>query len=270
MERYKIGILTGGGDCAGINPAVKWVVKTALDTRLAAERNTRYEIVGIRNGWEGLMSMDPANPSDPAYVQPLSEELVRTWDRYGGTNLGTSRANPYNPRNDVSRTVLKNIELLELDALIAIGGDDTLGVAAVGRRSSARANARDSPADPQSSLMSCASAACAKFCRSSSDAASATKTARRPSDMERPMAPGPACTADRGIRHSARGATCDSKSSLRSAVLTDRAKSVRFSGIPSTRWRPPTIVRPWAGNAGATSARSAPRVLITAASSAPG
>ncbi len=129
MERYKIGILTGGGDCAGINPAVKWAVKTALDTRLAAERNTRYEVVGIRNGWEGLMSMDPANPSDPTHVLPLSEELVRTWDRYGGTNLGTSRANPYNPRNDVSKTVLKNIELLELDALIAIGGDDTLGVA---------------------------------------------------------------------------------------------------------------------------------------------
>jgi len=54
---------------------------------------------------------------------------VRTWDRYGGTNLGTSRANPYDPRNDVSKTVIRNIGLLGLDSLIAIGGDDTLGVA---------------------------------------------------------------------------------------------------------------------------------------------
>ena len=129
MERYRIGILTGGGDCAGINPAVKWVVKTALDTRLAAERSTQYEVVGIRNGWEGLIELDRENPSDPRYVMPLSEELVRTWDRYGGTNLGSSRANPYNARNDMSATVVDNIRRLGLDALVAIGGDDTLGVA---------------------------------------------------------------------------------------------------------------------------------------------
>lgn len=129
MERYKIGILTGGGDCAGINPAVKWAVKTAMDGRLAAERNTRYEVLGIRDGWEGLMSIDPANPTDPSHVVPLDEELVRTWDRYGGTNLGTSRANPYNPKRDVSKQVIENIRRLGLDALIAVGGDDTLGVA---------------------------------------------------------------------------------------------------------------------------------------------
>jgi len=129
MERYKIGILSGGGDCAGINPAIKWAVKGALDTRLSAERNTQYEVVGIKNGWEGLMNLDPANSSDPSCVMPLTEELVRTWDRYGGTNLGTSRANPYNPRKDVSKMVIGNIESLGLDALIAIGGDDTLGVA---------------------------------------------------------------------------------------------------------------------------------------------
>ena len=129
MKRYKVGILTGGGDCAGINPAVKWAVKTALDTRLAAERNTQYEVVGIRNGWEGLMNMDPAYPTDPRYVVSLSEELVRTWDRYGGTNLGTSRANPYNPGHDLSKVVVRNIESLELNALIVVGGDDTLGVA---------------------------------------------------------------------------------------------------------------------------------------------
>ncbi len=129
MKRCKIGILTGGGDCAGLNPAVKWAVKTALDARLAAERETRYEILGIRNGWEGLMYMDPAFPMDPHHVVPLNEELVRTWDRYGGTNLGTSRANPYNPKHDLSRTVLQNIESLGLDSLIVIGGEDTLGVA---------------------------------------------------------------------------------------------------------------------------------------------
>ena len=129
MHRYRVGILTGGGDCAGINPAIKWAVKTALDTRLASERDTQYEMVGIRNGWEGLMNLDYSNPTDPHYIMPLTEELVRTWDRYGGTNLGSSRANPYNDKNDVSRQVIKNIETLGLDALIAIGGDDTLGVA---------------------------------------------------------------------------------------------------------------------------------------------
>jgi phosphofructokinase-like protein len=129
MQRYRIGILTGGGDCAGINPAVKWAVKTALDGRLAAERGTTYEVVGIRNGWEGLMELDATSAVDPRYVVALDEEQVRTWDRYGGTNLGTSRANPYNPRDDRSRKVLSNIEHLGLDALIAIGGDDTLGVA---------------------------------------------------------------------------------------------------------------------------------------------
>lgn len=129
MKRYRIGILSGGGDCAGINPAIKWAVKSALDSRLSAERQTEYEVIGIRNGWEGLMKPDPANLNDPANVMPLTEELVRTWDRYGGTNLGSSRANPYNPHNDVSRAVIRNIQSLGLDSLIAIGGDDTLGVA---------------------------------------------------------------------------------------------------------------------------------------------
>jgi 6-phosphofructokinase 1 len=55
--------------------------------------------------------------------------MVRTWDRYGGTNLGTSRTNPYDPKNNQSKAVLKNIERLQLDYLVAIGGEDTLGVA---------------------------------------------------------------------------------------------------------------------------------------------
>jgi phosphofructokinase-like protein len=129
MKKRRIGILTGGGDCAGINPAIKWVVKSALDCRLASERNIQYEVVGIRNGWEGLMNFDSECPDAQRYIMPLSEEKVRTWDRYGGTNLGTSRANPYNPKNDRSKAVIENIEKLGLEALIVIGGEDTLGVA---------------------------------------------------------------------------------------------------------------------------------------------
>lgn len=129
MERCRIGILSGGGDCAGINPAIKWVVKSALDTRLSAERGIEYEVVGIRDGWEGLITLESDGSGDSAYLMPLNEERVRTWDRYGGTNLGSSRANPYNPKKDTSKTVIRNIERLRLDALVAIGGDDTLGVA---------------------------------------------------------------------------------------------------------------------------------------------
>ena len=129
MKKGRIGILTGGGDCAGLNPAVKWVVKTALDDRLERERGVQYEVLGIRDGWKGLINVEPASPDVQEYIMPLNQEIVRTWDRYGGTYLGTSRTNPYNPKNDQSKTVLSNIEKLGLDAVIAIGGDDTLGVA---------------------------------------------------------------------------------------------------------------------------------------------
>ncbi len=129
MKKIKIGILTGGGDCAGLNPAIKWVVKTAMDRRLETERQVEYEVLGIRNGWKGLMFPDEAGLNLKDYIMPLNEEIVRTWDRYGGTNLGTSRTNPYNPQNDQSRLVLGNIRKFGLRALVAIGGDDTLGVA---------------------------------------------------------------------------------------------------------------------------------------------
>jgi phosphofructokinase-like protein len=129
MKKTRIGVLTGGGDCAGLNPAIKWIVKTALDTRLERERGVQYEVLGIRDGWEGLIKVEPENLEMSPYVMPLSQETVRTWDRYGGTNLGTSRTNPYNPANDQSKRVLDNIEKLGLKALVAIGGDDTLGVA---------------------------------------------------------------------------------------------------------------------------------------------
>ena len=129
MKKRRIGILTGGGDCAGLNPAMKWVVKTALDERLQWERGVQYEILGIRDGWKGLIQAEPMAPDISGYIVPLNQEMVRTWDRYGGTFLGTSRTNPYNPQDDQSKRVLDNIEKLGLEALVAIGGDDTLGVA---------------------------------------------------------------------------------------------------------------------------------------------
>ncbi len=129
MKKSRIGILTGGGDCAGLNPAIKWVVKTATDDRLQAERGIQYEVVGIRDGWQGLVQADPSRGDSQEWLEPLDQNAVRTWDRFGGTMLGTSRTNPYNPKNDQSKKVLENIEKLRLDALVAVGGDDTLGVA---------------------------------------------------------------------------------------------------------------------------------------------
>jgi ATP-dependent phosphofructokinase / diphosphate-dependent phosphofructokinase len=129
MEQKRIGILTGGGDCAGLNPAIKWVVKTALDDRIQRSRKIQYEVVGIRDGWKGLVHPDADEDAPASRIVILSEEMVRTWDRRGGTNLGTSRTNPYDRNNDRSAIVLNNIERLHLDCLIAIGGEDTLGVA---------------------------------------------------------------------------------------------------------------------------------------------
>lgn len=126
----RIGVLTGGGDCAGLNSAIKWVTKTALDPLLAAKRNMEFEVLGIRDGWRGLVDVDPNDPvSMERWICPLNELLVRTWDRHGGTNLGSSRTNPFEPGNDQSEKVMKNLEALGIDYLVAIGGDDTLGVA---------------------------------------------------------------------------------------------------------------------------------------------
>src|SRR5512137_1221791 len=129
MKKSRIGILTGGGDCAGLNPAMKWVVKTATDDRLQAERGVQYEVIGIRDGWQGLVQADPSRGDSQEWLTPLDQNIVRTWDRTGGTMLGTSRTNPYNPKDNQSKKVLDNIEKLRLDALVASGGDDTLGVA---------------------------------------------------------------------------------------------------------------------------------------------
>jgi 6-phosphofructokinase len=95
MEIRKIGLLTGGGDCAGLNSAIKWVVKTALDDHLQRTRKIRYEVVGIRDGWRGLVYPEGDEDFPSSRIGGLTEGMVRTWDRYGGTNLGTSRTNPY-------------------------------------------------------------------------------------------------------------------------------------------------------------------------------
>jgi phosphofructokinase-like protein len=126
----KIAVLTGGGDCPGLNGAIKWVTKTALDPKLVAQRSVTFEVVGVMNGWKGLVDVNPDDPESRArHLLHLDEEVVRTWDRSGGTNLGTSRTNPFNPRNDRSDKLLENIKKLEIDVIVAIGGEDTLGVA---------------------------------------------------------------------------------------------------------------------------------------------
>lgn len=126
----KIGILTGGGDCAGLNSAVKWVTKTATDPLLAAHRGEDMEVIGLREGWKSLVALDPDDPESMArWTMPLNELVVRTWDRQGGTVLGSSRTNPFNPKDDQSRKCLENIAALGLHALVAIGGEDTLSVA---------------------------------------------------------------------------------------------------------------------------------------------
>lgn len=126
----KIGVLTGGGDCAGLNSAVKWVTKTATDPHLTSHRGEPMEVIGIREGWRGLVEVNPEDPESVArWTLPLDELVVRTWDRQGGTVLGSSRTNPFNPKNEHSAECMANIAGLGLHALVAIGGEDTLSVA---------------------------------------------------------------------------------------------------------------------------------------------
>jgi ATP-dependent phosphofructokinase / diphosphate-dependent phosphofructokinase len=148
MKAGKIGILTGGGDVPGLNAVIKTVVYRCAEIG--------REVTGIRRGWEGLTHL---NFDDPAsvmrYVRPLDKENTRNIDRTGGTWLHSSRTNPLKMKKvpgflsgvsfaasentkkgvtstvyDMTPQVLKNIEKLELDYLIAIGGDDTLSYAA--------------------------------------------------------------------------------------------------------------------------------------------
>ncbi|MCG3175955.1 MAG: Pyrophosphate--fructose 6-phosphate 1-phosphotransferase [Candidatus Omnitrophica bacterium] len=108
----KIGILTGGGDCPGLNPVIRAVVRTA-DSR-------GMEVLGIQYGWKGLVE----KIADKLDVRSVSGIIHR-----GGTILGTSRTNPYkDPKNFEALRV--NWKALGLDAVVAVGGEDTLGVAA--------------------------------------------------------------------------------------------------------------------------------------------
>ena len=149
MSKKRIGILTGGGDVPGLNTVIKSVVYRGAELGC--------EVIGIRRGWEGLTHVDLNDPASKAqYILPLNRENTRTIDRTGGTFLHSSRTNPTKMKNlppvlegqkfeakelskngvtsmvfDVTPAVLKNIEMLGLDYLIAIGGDDTLSYASV-------------------------------------------------------------------------------------------------------------------------------------------
>ncbi|TFV59297.1 6-phosphofructokinase [Geodermatophilus sp. DF01-2] len=107
----RIGILTGGGDCPGLNAVIRAVVRKSVQNG--------DEVVGFRDGWRGVLDADTV-PMDLAAVRGI---LPR-----GGTVLGTSRTNPYALEGGADR-VLATLERLGIDALIPIGGEDTLGVA---------------------------------------------------------------------------------------------------------------------------------------------
>jgi len=107
----KIGILTGGGDCPGLNPVIRAVVRKAF--------NEGYEVIGIKNGWKGMLEKD---------TMALDMDTVSGILPKGGTILGTSRTNPYKKEGGVQK-VISNFKELGLHALIAVGGEDTLGVA---------------------------------------------------------------------------------------------------------------------------------------------
>jgi len=107
----RIGILTGGGDCPGLNPVIRAVVRKAL--------LEGYEILGIKNGWKGLVENDTMRLD----IDAVSGILPK-----GGTILGTSRTNPYKKEGELQK-VKENFKKMGLDALVAVGGEDTLGVA---------------------------------------------------------------------------------------------------------------------------------------------
>lgn len=152
MARKRIGILTGGGDVAGLNAVIKTVTYRGSENDI--------EVIGIRRGWEGLTHLNLEDPaSRERYVLALNRENTRTIDRSGGTILHTSRTNPSRLQKlpahldardyaaslstksgaretwDVSTQVLANLSALGIEHLIAVGGDDTLSYAAeLGKR----------------------------------------------------------------------------------------------------------------------------------------
>lgn len=128
-KKQIVGILTGGGDCAGLNPAIKWAVKGLLDEDLSTKFKKYFEVIGILRGWGGLVDVDTKKTFDEKNLVKLDDKNVRTFDRDGGTRLMSSRTNPFKSRETAEKT-LQNIKKLGLHAIIAIGGEDTLSVAA--------------------------------------------------------------------------------------------------------------------------------------------
>ncbi len=137
MAEYRgtIGILTGGGDVPGLNPAIRAITIRAL--------REGYKVIGLRRGWGGIVDMVRDKEADNSkHFQVLTEDIVNRAGRTGGTFLHTSRTRPsrlpgalvpthvrdkYKEEiNDLTPEVLKNLEWLGIDYLIPIGGDDTL------------------------------------------------------------------------------------------------------------------------------------------------
>jgi len=134
MNKGTIGILTGGGDVPGLNPAIRAITIRAI--------RDGYKVVGIRHGWGGLVDYSREKDADNSeQIQPLTEAIVNRAGRTGGTFLHTSRVRPshlpkervpshlsgYSEKtNDITKDVIKNLEHIGVDVLIPIGGDDTL------------------------------------------------------------------------------------------------------------------------------------------------
>src|SRR6266540_6887707 len=108
----RVGMLTGGGDCPGLNAVIRAVARRSFARD--------YDVVGVREGWRGLVE---------GLFEPLGQREISGILPRGGTIIGTSRTNPYRVEGGVER-VLENFGREGLDALVAIGGEDTLGVAA--------------------------------------------------------------------------------------------------------------------------------------------
>lgn len=134
-KKGRIGILTGGGDVPGLNPAIRAITIRAI--------REGYEVIGIRRGWAGIIEIVPDKDADNRdQYQFLTEEMVNKVGRTGGTFLHTTRTRPShvpkinvpphlkdkytNDINDLTPDVLKNLDFLGIDYLIPIGGDDTL------------------------------------------------------------------------------------------------------------------------------------------------
>jgi ATP-dependent phosphofructokinase / diphosphate-dependent phosphofructokinase len=137
MTKGTIGILTGGGDVPGLNPAIRAITIRAV--------RDGYNVIGIRHGWGGLVDYSrEKNADNSEQIIPLTEAIVNRAGRTGGTFLHTSRVRPshlpkdrlpphltgYTEKiNDITKDVIKNLEHIGVDVLIPIGGDDTLSYA---------------------------------------------------------------------------------------------------------------------------------------------